>query len=90
MSDHDWAYKQLTAGVQAVVDLNTKPLHVEIERLRARLAEAERDAARYRWVREHPLMSDEEWAEAERQGFRLLPPEKMDAAIDAAMGESRE
>ena len=42
MSDHDWAYKQLSTGVRAVIDVNTKPLHVEIERLHFRLAEAER------------------------------------------------
>jgi len=38
VSDHEWAYKQLDAGVRAVVDVNTKPLHVEIERLRAECA----------------------------------------------------
>jgi hypothetical protein len=49
-----------------------------IERLRARLAEAERDAARYRWLRE--VFS---WNDRLRTRFDA----SIDAAIDAAMGK---
>jgi hypothetical protein len=50
-----------------------------IERLRARLAEAERDAARYRWLRLDPRTLDAVG----------VVGDALDAAIDAAMGESR-
>jgi hypothetical protein len=46
----------------------------EIEHLRARLAEAEQDAARYRFLR---LKRPDDW--------KLMPAATLDAAIDAAM-----
>jgi hypothetical protein len=54
---------------------------VEIERLRARLAEAERDAARYRWLRARV-----EGEELERITNRWpCTAEECDAAIDAML-----
>ncbi len=51
-----------------------------IAELERELAEARRDAARYRWLRECPNTKD--WA---RLGD--MWPNQLDAAIDAAMGE---
>ena len=55
----------------------------EYDALAARLAEAERDAARYRWLRDSPseLMAICEW----RLDEWCPVPSYCDAAIDAAM-----
>ena len=63
----------------------------EIERLRARLAEAERDAARYRWLRTERGAGFWGCHEKDGDGGQILRYEiDLDAAIDAAMGESHE
>ena len=51
----------------------------EIDRLRARLAEAERDAARYRWLRNTATTSD--WCD-----LGGLTAERTDEEIDKALG----
>jgi len=40
MSDKEWANASLRMALQNIQDVATKPLHVEIERLRRELAEA--------------------------------------------------
>ena len=57
----------------------------EIERLRARLAEAERDAARYRWLRKAREHWDVLHREDEDAYWQDLAGNELDAAIDAAM-----
>jgi hypothetical protein len=42
MSEHEWVRKSLRERLQAVRDAGTKPLHVEIERLRGLLRETRR------------------------------------------------
>ena len=55
------------------------------ETLRARLAEAERDAARYRWLRADECDADE--ISRRCSLFEATYDEHLDAAIDAAMGK---
>ena len=50
-------------------------LMAAIDSLFAALEESERDARRYRWVRQCPTMTGEK------------PPEKLDAAIDAVIAQ---
>jgi hypothetical protein len=61
----------------------------EIECLRAELAEARRDAERYRWLREQ-CGPDGNLTIAEAGGWSLRPwgGDDPDAAVDAARGES--
>ena len=56
------------------------------ESYKARLAEAERDAARYRWLRATGCGPDELTARCVLYEASI---DDLDAAIDAAMGESR-
>lgn len=69
-------------------------VHDEIERLRAALAEAERDAARYRWLRNETAIADRPlasvvWKRKMDRGssewVNTASPESLDAAIDAAL-----
>lgn len=70
----DAACCEACSAVDAIAD--------ELDRLRARLAGAERDAARYRWLRagKHPTHSF-------TRSVLNDTPEDIDAAIDAAMQE---
>ena len=54
----------------------------EIERLRAQLAEQDRDAERYRWLRD---VGDNTWTPLMKRGPAFAS--NLDAAIDAAMAE---
>ena len=57
---------------------------IENDTLRARIAELERDAARYRWLR---VNAREQWQIChDDYGRDLLQDDSLDAAIDAAMG----
>lgn len=53
---------------------------MEIMNLRAKLAEAEKDAARYRWLRDGPVIDI-------RSALAAGAFVKLDTAIDAAMKE---
>ena len=59
----------------------------EIDRLRARVAQLEADAARYRWMRDGDFTADVERSLHEGLDGNLLMDEELDAAIDAARGE---
>ena len=54
----------------------SEAIFVEMERLKAELAEAKKDAERYRWLRNNPV-----WVGYDSD-FR---PDEIDAVIDAAM-----
>lgn len=89
-------------AIKAMRDEVTKPLKAELTRLRAdnerlakELAEAKRDAERYRWLRVQPndcsapridvvRWTEEDPASNSGEGLRL---HELDAAIDAAMKE---
>jgi hypothetical protein len=45
-TDKEWANESLRIALQNIQDAATKPLHIEIESLRSRLAEAEAENAR--------------------------------------------
>lgn len=70
---------RLASGWPALEDVN------EAVRELRRLAELERDALRYRWLREGCNVVD---SEAERIALRLWG-QHWDAAIDAAMEQSK-
>ena len=72
----------LQKGIADVSFVGIDGRHGWIERLRTRLAEAERDAARYRWLRSAVPWTDKIYMMV---GVRVLDPSAMDAAIDAAM-----
>lgn len=63
-------------------------LIAEVERLRARVEELERDAARYRWLRDAPATKESEpirsWLWNRPYGANMA---NLDDAIDAAMSE---
>lgn len=66
------------------------PMQVQIDRQRARLAEAERDATRYRWLRGNASQGSERWMRWELRrwdgrSWHSLEFAALDAAIDAAM-----
>lgn len=72
----------MAAKAQPVQYVITAP--DEITRLKAELAEAQRDAARYLWLRENfQFIKLDDWIQDDGQ-------EQLDAAIDAAMSEGRE
>ena len=54
-----------------------------IERLTTRVAELEKDAARYRWLRENNIVAHVKFEFAD--GCSYVYAEDLDAAIDAAM-----
>ena len=57
----------------------------EIERLQTRLAEAERDAERYRWLRDH-INKGQGWVVMRREPSGMwdqMPSNELDSAIDA-------
>lgn len=58
----------------------------EADKLKAKLAEAERDAGRYRWLKERPGLAIS-WHTGKVAGYCIPEATSMDAAIDAAMGE---
>lgn len=65
-------------------------LRDEIERLQARCAELEKDAARYRWMRGDAPPHSERWSRWDIKRweggfFNPLERETLDAAIDAAI-----
>ena len=53
-------------------------LERELSAANARIAELEKDAARYRWLREHSTQPAEPWSTHSN-------PESLDDAIDAAL-----
>ena len=75
------AYAELRQEYEIIRDNNDK-LSAEYQALAAQLAEAERDAARYRWlrdVRDYSII-------CERPGnLYLRMPHDLDAAIDAEL-----
>ena len=73
------------ADARASIRLHEKAhadLAAENERLRAELAEAQRDAARYRWLRGSPLSGGSCYS---FDGLSLKCGVDLDLAIDAAM-----
>jgi len=69
-------------------DEETKRLHIENERLSARIAELEKDAARYRWLRSEGVATDPQYyAFWQEFNTKLCRSEKMDAAVDAAQSK---
>ena len=64
-------------------------LRAENERLKAELAEAKKDAERYRWLRhgdnDEPLLKFSFEARCNSDDVWLLRNDELDAAIDAAM-----
>ena len=69
-----------------VTEASPSPLYAEIDRLRAELAAAQKDAERYRWMRDKRDYS----VICERAGdLYLRMPNELDAAIDAAMKEGK-
>lgn len=82
-------------GLYCSTDFNLDKGFLAAAELR-RLAELERDAARYRWLRDssanqfqHPIVVSQEISE---YGMRYVGPlisKNLDAAIDAAMGEAK-
>ena len=85
--DHDVAcdYHQLRMTIS---HRQRGQLIAEVERLRARVAELERDAARYRWLRDAPATKESEpirsWLWNRPYGANMA---NLDDAIDAAMSE---
>ena len=74
-TDKEWANESLRIALQNIQDAATKPLHIEIESLRSRLAEAERlietaVGANAMWKRLHDE-GQARLAEAERLLFAL-------------------
>jgi hypothetical protein len=68
------------------LDIDDEKIAAALRDLQAKLAEAERDARRYRWLREHAIDNDY-WitASPEPGGNAWLWGDRADAAIDAAL-----
>jgi hypothetical protein len=70
-TDKEWANESLRIALQNIQDAATKPLHVEIESLRARLAEAERRLLEFIEYVEQ----DTEWPDIVAEGRAFLTPD---------------
>lgn len=82
-------------GMKAIVDLiahaptDIRYLLDENARLRAELAERDKDAERYRWLHSENQSVVGNFKVSQMRGPWLEPVEDLDAAIDAAMAEDK-
>ncbi|NBW32210.1 MAG: hypothetical protein EBR48_06185 [bacterium] len=97
-------YMVQSDGGDYVKTKDVEPLVAEIARLRARVAELERDASRYQWLKNRKWMSLQtsymKWIRKDSTSFiashdlaadgtQYAPYETLDETIDAAMKEAK-
>lgn len=72
---------------QSIIQIAAPAMQAEIDALRTRLAEVEKDAARYQWLR---LNYDDSlvMVGGDKGCAELYMEEELDAAIDAAMEQA--
>ena len=61
-------------------------LERQLSECRKRCEELEKDARRYRWLRDRPSFIGWDWWNPPVPNETIISPQFMDAAIDAAMG----
>jgi len=95
--EREWAEHVGEGHVSTCVELAFTQLHNELHVLQERLAETEKDAARYRWLRDRPLDGSEPFWIAVRSddvyqtrcwALGGSSPDTCDQAIDKAMSSA--
>ena len=73
---------------QSIIQIAAPAMQAEIDALRTRLAEVEKDALRYRYIRKHEGAIGVSVTDftGEELYERMVVTEELDAAIDSAMG----